>query len=83
MNGKTIYPDFTVLNIKTRKTLYYEHFGMMDNPEYCKNALEKIEIYESNGIHLGEELFVTFESSLRPLSLSQLDILIEHSFIES
>lgn len=32
----TIYPDFTILNVRKRKELYWEHFGMMDVPEYCE-----------------------------------------------
>lgn len=80
LNNKTIYPDFTILIVKTRETVYFEHFGMMDNPDYCKSAIERMELYESNGIHLGERLFVSFESSLKPISVSWIDMLIEKSF---
>lgn len=50
---------------------------MMDNPEYCKSAIEKINMYEENGIYLGEKLFVTFESSLKPIDIKHLDSLLE------
>ena len=30
----TVYPDFTLLNVRERKECYLEHFGMMDDPEY-------------------------------------------------
>ena len=42
-----LYPDFTILNVRTREELYLEHLGMLDNPEYCKRAIEKIEKYEA------------------------------------
>ncbi len=40
-----IYPDFTVLNKRTRQEYYWEHFGMMDNQEYSEKAIKKIEAY--------------------------------------
>lgn len=30
-----VNPDFVLLNKRTRKTYYWEHLGMMDNPDYC------------------------------------------------
>lgn len=72
-----VFPDFTMLNKRTRREYYLEHFGMMDNPEYCKLAIEKIEMYEENGIHLGERLFATFESSLKSVNLKMIDNLLD------
>lgn len=59
----TIYPDFTFLSKKTGQEIYWEHEGMMDNPEYAKNAVQKIELYEKNGLYPGERLILTFETS--------------------
>lgn len=81
LDNKTIYPDFTILIVKSRETVYFEHFGMMDNPDYCKNAIERIELYQRNGIHLGEKLLVSFESSLKPINISWIDMLIEKSLV--
>ena len=40
--GQTIiYPDFTVLNKKTHKEFYLEHFGMMDDQNYCNKLKQK------------------------------------------
>ncbi len=64
-----IYPDFTILNIRTREEIYMEHFGMMDNPEYCQKAINKIEEYARNGIFVGKKLIVTFETSTQPLNM--------------
>lgn len=75
-NKNLVFPDFTLLKIKTREVFYLEHFGMMDNPEYCKKALEKIDMYEENGILLGEKLFATFESSLKPINMKSIEYLI-------
>lgn len=57
-----VRPDFTVLNKRMRKTLYLEHFGMMEDTEYCEKAIKKIELYEKNGIYVGKNLIVTYET---------------------
>lgn len=72
-----VYPDFTLLNVRTRETFYLEHFGMMDDSDYCKKALEKIELYEENQIYQGEKLFITFESSYKPINMKQIDTIID------
>ncbi len=64
-----LHPDFTVLNVKERKEIYYEHFGMMDNSEYVENALKRIEIYEKNGIYPGDKLLFSWETSTVPVNM--------------
>ena len=73
----TFHPDFTVLNVRTREEKYFEHFGMMDDPEYAEAALKKIETYEKNGIFIGENLIATFESRRKPLNQKIVNQLIE------
>lgn len=70
---KIFRPDFTIMNKRTGKTIYLEHFGMMDNPEYCSNAINKIEIYEKNGYLLGDKLLITKETSQAPLNTSVME----------
>lgn len=43
-----VYPDFTILDVKRRQEVYWEHLGMMDNPEYCERALYKLNCYTKN-----------------------------------
>ncbi len=62
-----VYPDFTILRKRDRKEFYYEHFGMMDHAEYCEKTIRKIDTYARNGIVLGDQLFITFETSKRPI----------------
>ena len=45
-DGSVVYPDFAVLNVSRRKTMYWEHFGMMDNPEYSAQFVNKINLYK-------------------------------------
>ncbi len=59
--GTHCYPDFTVLNMKTRRTWYWEHFGLADNAEYRDSMATKLNLYESNGLLIGDGLIITIE----------------------
>lgn len=77
---KIIYPDFTILNIHTRKEIIFEHFGMMDDESYRNNAFSKIELYIQNGYTPGKNLLYTFESQSHPLNITTLDNLLKSIF---
>ncbi len=63
------YPDFATLNIGTRKTIYWEHFGRLSDEGYCLSNFNKLMIYERNGIVLGDNLIITMESEDMPLEI--------------
>lgn len=77
-NGKekTVYPDFTIYNRKTHGVLYWEHFGRMDDAGYLADFKNKQELYARNGI-LGSRLYQTFEFSSRPLTMVEIQAIIE------
>ncbi len=68
----TLYPDFLCLNLRTREEFYWEHFGMMDDPDYVQNAIGKLSLYAENGIFPGHKLILTMET--RKESLNTRDI---------
>ncbi len=80
INGKTIYPDFTILKMSTRETVYYEHLGKMGDEDYANKAVFRINNYVINGITIGRKLFTTMESGRMPLDLRVLDKMIEENF---
>lgn len=67
-----IYPDFTFLSPHTGKEIYWEHEGMLDKEDYARNAVKKINLYESNNIYPGEQLILTFETSTSVINTNQL-----------
>lgn len=79
----TVYPDFTILNVRTRKEIYYEHLGMMDKEEYCQKAISKIEHYGKNGIYIGKNLIVTFETSKQPLNMMVVEQMLKEILFTS
>lgn len=73
----TFHPDFLCLNKRTGKEIIWEHFGLMDKPEYAANAMEKIALYAQNGFILGQNFIYTMESSAMPLNSKLVKLLIE------
>ncbi len=73
----TIYPDFTIINIHTGRIYFWEHFGMIGDPEYTGNAIDKINTFAQNGISMGKNLFITFECQNHPLSTQCMRDVIE------
>lgn len=78
----TVYPDFTILQRATREEVYLEHFGRMDDPGYVEKTMNKLATYEKNGIYLGVNLFITFETGRRALNTRSLDDLLRKLFCE-
>ena len=67
-NGKTIYPDFCCLNLRTRQEIFWEHFGLMDDPDYVLKTLEKIQSMQESGYNLGRQFIFTMEKPDYPLN---------------
>ena len=71
-----LHPDFYCLNLRTRQEFAWEHFGMMDDPDYATRATEKLELYAENGFFPGKNLIITMETSAKPLSSKLLKSVI-------
>lgn len=70
-------PDFAVLNVRTRQTLYHEHFGMMDDEEYRNNNIWKLRCYHKNGYYEGINFFVTMESDGRMIDYEEAEQIVK------
>lgn len=79
---KTIlFPDFTIRHPVTGETYHWEHFGLMDDPAYCKNTAAKIQLYSLHGIIPTIQLITTYETQKNPLSTEQIQKIIEGYFL--
>ena len=79
--GLLIHPDFHVLNTRTRKEYFWEHLGKMDDPEYSSNAVKRLEQMAENGILPGKNLILTAETSMKPMNVRILNLLIREYLI--
>ena len=73
----TLYPDFLCLNLRTRQEFIWEHFGLMDSPEYAQNAASKLNLYTQNQILPGRNLIITMETATEPLTPSIIEEMIK------
>lgn len=71
-DGHVVHPDYTILQVKTRKEIIWEHLGMMDDIEYRNNAFMKIRQYEANGYYQGKNMIWTYETAKYPLNMKSI-----------
>ncbi len=71
-SGKKKYPDFTLLKIRTGEIIYHEHLGLLDDEQYRKTNLEKLDEYSKNGIYLGKNLILTYETEGHYLNIKEV-----------
>lgn len=72
------YPDFTILHPTTHQLVYWENFGMMDNPTYAKGTAEKLEQYIAHGILPSHQLICTYETKEHPLGFDLVEKMVDH-----
>jgi hypothetical protein len=84
LSGKTRYPDFTIQNDISGKTVYWEHLGMLERADYRAGWDKKLSWYRSNQVLPADEggghngtLIVTTDSSKRGLNVSEIDAIIK------
>ncbi len=68
-SGGTRYPDFTLLDSKTCREIYLEHFGLLNDEDYRNNCLHKLNEYRHNDIYPGKNLIITYEAEESPLDI--------------
>lgn len=75
-NGNVIYPDFTILDIKSRREMYWEHRGMMDDREYARHAVQRVKQLAKSGVQVGHNLILTEETMNYPLGTDEIEAII-------
>ncbi|MBO4678506.1 MAG: hypothetical protein J5626_02455 [Lachnospiraceae bacterium] len=70
-------PDFLCLNVRSKKEYLWEHFGMMDNPDYAQKNVDKINKMAANGYIHGQNCIFTFETSILPLNTRIIQLMID------
>ena len=60
-DDRTIFVDFKILSPVTLKEYYLEIFGRMDDQEYVKKNMIRINDLAEVGIHVGKNLLIAFD----------------------
>ncbi|WP_026651309.1 hypothetical protein [Butyrivibrio proteoclasticus] len=67
------HPDFTVLNVRRRKQIYIEHFGLMDSEGYRDSFFWKLKIFNKLGIEQGDNLIMLFEDKVHQFDIGDYE----------
>ena len=78
---RTVYPDFTLLNVKKRKVIYHEILGKMTESGYSEENIAKIQAYMRNGIMPGRDLILTFDSRRHPMRPNDIELIIKNFLV--
>lgn len=76
-DGGVIYPDFTCLNMRTRRLYLWEHFGKLDDKKYLENNARKLERYRKSGYYSGISLILSYDSNGNLLTQKEIDGFIQ------
>lgn len=82
-NGKAKYPDFALLMLPERKIIYHEHMGRLEDDDYRRTNLIKLQDYGKSGIFLGDNLIVTYETDYAPLNMKDLRSMLTRIFLKA
>lgn len=80
LEDKVKRPDFKVEDYDTGVVWYWEHCGMMTDPQYKKRWEDKKKFYEKKGIIEGKNLIVTYDDENGGLDSDKIQKIIEDTF---
>jgi hypothetical protein len=69
VGSRSVFPDFVILNVRKRKTIYWEHLGRVGDMGYATRNFSKLMDYEEQGLILGDNLIITLETLERQLDI--------------
>ena len=72
-----VHPDFTCLNVRTRQEFIWEHFGLIEDRDYAKNMIGKLELYAANDFFVGVNMLTSQESYEHPLNTVYVERLVK------
>ncbi len=76
-----LHPDFTVRHPQNGTLFIWEHFGLMDDPQYVNNSFAKVQTYLKLGYLPSEDLILTYENAESPLDMNYIKMLVRHYFL--
>ena len=74
---RTVAPDFTIIRKSDGNKIIWEHFGMMDNPDYYESRMELLTEYHEAGWLPYENFIATFGEKDSPIDMTTLETICE------
>lgn len=79
VNGRirVLHPDFTILNVKTGRVVYWEHVGLLDKSAYANDFVWKMNAFANNGFKPGKDVLASYETEEEPLDTVLIRKMVE------
>ena len=74
---RTVAPDFTIIRKSDGKKIIWEHFGMMDNPDYYEIRMELLTEFHEAGWLPYDNFIATFGERNSPIDMTTLETICE------
>ena len=65
----------------TGEYFYWEHFGMMDKPDYARSTIDKLNSYVEHGIIPSVNLITTYETADHPITQLKIANVVKEYFL--
>lgn len=73
LEGKTFFPDIELIHPYEYRLMWWEHLGMMEDPDYVLDNMQRLEVFHRNGIVWGDNLILTWENRDNPLTRGKIE----------
>jgi len=73
LQGRTVYPDFLLLNVRRKESIYWEHFGKAGEEGYAVKNFQRMAEYERSGYRVGRNLLFSVECPGYPLDVKAVE----------
>lgn len=80
IDGIAYYPDFTIHHPTKTKIIYWEHFGLMDDPDYIRKTFNKQKVYADYNIIPTFNLITTYETKRNPFDSMRIPQIVQEFF---
>ena len=68
INNITYHPDFVIM-LPNGRLIILEHAGRMDSKDYGERLIQRLQAYDSIGLLIGRNIFISFEHDTRDETL--------------
>ncbi|MBR4019786.1 MAG: hypothetical protein IKI99_00575 [Firmicutes bacterium] len=77
VNGRYIYPDFVIKRPKDDKIFIWEHFGKMQEDDYRRKNINRIEEFHQVGYYLWDNFIASFDLGKNSINMDYIDKIIK------
>ena len=77
VNGRYIYPDFVIKRPKDGKIFIWEHFGKMQEDDYRRKNINRIEEFHQVGYYLWDNFIASFDLGKNSINMDYIDKIIK------